>query len=36
MKLSVFRGVSVDGFLARPNHSVDFLDTGEQVPRRIL
>jgi dihydrofolate reductase len=32
MKLSVFCGVSVDGFLARPNHSVDFLDTGEQVP----
>jgi dihydrofolate reductase len=32
MKLSVFCGVSVDGFLARPNHSVDFLHTGEQVP----
>jgi dihydrofolate reductase len=32
MKLSVFCGVSVDGFLARPNHTVDFLDTGEQVP----
>jgi dihydrofolate reductase len=32
MKLSVFCGVSVDGFLARPNHSVDFLHAGEQVP----
>jgi dihydrofolate reductase len=32
MKLSVFCGVSVDGFLARPNHKVDFLDSGEQVP----
>jgi dihydrofolate reductase len=32
MKLSVFCGVSVDGFLARPNHTVDFLRTGEQVP----
>jgi dihydrofolate reductase len=24
--------VSVDGFLARPNHALDFLDTGEQAP----
>jgi len=32
MKLSVFCGVSVDGFLARPNHTVDFLDTPEQGP----
>lgn len=32
MKLSVFCGVSVDGFLARPNHTVDFLDTGGQEP----
>jgi dihydrofolate reductase len=32
MKLSVFCGVSVDGFLARPNHGLDFLGTGEQEP----
>lgn len=32
MKLSVFCGVSVDGFLARPNNTVDFLETGENVP----
>ncbi len=32
MMLSVFCGVSVDGFLARPNHALDFLHTGEQVP----
>jgi dihydrofolate reductase len=32
MKLSVFCGVSVDGFLARPNHALDFLKTGEQEP----
>jgi dihydrofolate reductase len=32
MKLSVFCGVSVDGFLARPNHALDFLDSGEQEP----
>ena len=32
MKLSVFCGVSVDGFLARLNHKVDFLDTEEQEP----
>jgi dihydrofolate reductase len=32
MKLSVFCGVSVDGFLARPNHALDFLSTGEQEP----
>ena len=32
IKLSVFCGVSVDGFLARLNHKVDFLDTEEQEP----
>ncbi len=32
MKLSVFCGISVDGFLARPNHTFDFLDTPEQGP----
>ena len=32
MKLSVFCGVSVDGFLARLNHELDFLHTGEQEP----
>lgn len=32
MKLSVFCGVSVDGFLARPNHALDFLDAGGQAP----
>ena len=32
MNLSVFCGVSVDGFLARPNHTLDFLHTGEQEP----
>jgi dihydrofolate reductase len=32
IKLSVFCGVSVDGFLARPNHSLDFLDAGGQEP----
>ena len=32
MKLSVFCGVSVDGFLARPDHGLDFLETGEQEP----
>ncbi len=32
MKLSVFCGVSVDGFLARLNHALDFLHTGEQGP----
>lgn len=30
MKLSVFCGISVDGFLARPNHALDFLDAGGQ------
>jgi hypothetical protein len=28
MKLSVFCGVSVDGFLARHDDRFDFLDTG--------
>jgi len=32
MKLSVFCGVSVDGFLARPDDALDFLDTGGQEP----
>src|ERR1700756_2242276 len=32
MKLSVFCGVSVDGFLARPDDALDFLQTGEQEP----
>ena len=32
MKLSVFCGESVDGFLARPNHALDFLDAGGQEP----
>jgi dihydrofolate reductase len=32
VKISVFCGVSVDGFLARPDHSFDFLDAGEQEP----
>ncbi|HEY3928643.1 MAG TPA: dihydrofolate reductase family protein [Candidatus Koribacter sp.] len=32
MKVSVFCGVSVDGFLARPNHALDFLDTPGQGP----
>jgi dihydrofolate reductase len=32
MKLSVFCGVSVDGFLARPNGALDFLDAGGQEP----
>ena len=32
MKLSVFCGVSVDGFLARADHALDFLDAGEQEP----
>ncbi len=32
MKLSVFCGVSVDGFLARPNHTLDFLDAGGSEP----
>ena len=32
IKLSVFCGVSVDGFLARPNHALDFLDAGGQEP----
>jgi len=32
MKLSVFCGVSVDGFLARPDDALDFLQSGEQEP----
>ena len=30
MKLSAFCGVSVDGFLARPDDSLDFLHTDER------
>ena len=32
MKLSVFCGTSVDGFLARLDDTFDFLQTGEQEP----
>ena len=32
IKTSVFCGVSVDGFLARPDHGLDFLETHEQEP----
>lgn len=32
IKLSVFCGVSLDGFLARPDDTFDFLQTGEQEP----
>lgn len=32
MKLSVFCGVSLDGFLARPDDTFDFLKAGEGVP----
>ena len=32
IKLSVFCGVSVDGFLARRDHTFDFLDTDKQEP----
>jgi dihydrofolate reductase len=32
MKCSVFCGVSVDGFLARPDHALDFLDAGGHEP----
>lgn len=32
MKLSVFCGISVDGFLARPDGALDFLDAGAQEP----
>lgn len=32
MQLSAFCGVSVDGFLARPDDALDFLAAGEQVP----
>lgn len=32
MKLSVFCGTSVDGFLARPDDTFDFLKAGEAVP----
>jgi dihydrofolate reductase len=32
MKLSVFCGISVDGFLARPDDALDFLDAGGQTP----
>ena len=32
MKTTVFCGISVDGFLARLNHTFDFLDTSDQGP----
>jgi dihydrofolate reductase len=32
MKLSIFCGLSVDGFLARLDDALDFLNTGEQAP----
>jgi dihydrofolate reductase len=32
MRLSVFCGLSVDGFLARPDDTLDFLETGEREP----
>lgn len=32
MKTSVFVGVSVDGFIARPNGDLDFLDAGGSEP----
>jgi dihydrofolate reductase len=32
IRLSVFCGISVDGFLARRDHRVDFLDTPDQEP----
>lgn len=32
MKCSVFCGVSVDGFLARPDDGLDFLDAGGEAP----
>lgn len=32
MKVSVFCGTSVDGFLARPDDTFDFLNAGEGVP----
>jgi len=32
MRLSVFCGLSVDGFLARPDDALDFLDAGGQEP----
>ena len=32
MKLSVFCGLSVDGFMARPDDTFDFLNTGDKEP----
>jgi dihydrofolate reductase len=32
MMTSAFVGTSVDGFLARPNHALDFLDAGGSEP----
>ena len=32
IRLSVFCGISVDGFLARLDHTLDFLETGGQEP----
>jgi len=36
MRLSVFCGVSLDGFLARPDDALDFLHTGEQEPHGFM
>jgi dihydrofolate reductase len=36
MRLSVFCGVSVDGFLARPDDALDFLHTSEQEPHGFM
>lgn len=32
LQLSAFCGTSLDGFLARPDHALDFLDAGAQEP----
>ena len=32
MKVSVFIGISVDGFIARPNGDLDFLPVGSGIP----
>ena len=36
MKISVFCGVSLDGFLARPDDTFDFLKAGEGVPHGFI
>jgi hypothetical protein len=35
LNLSVFCGVSVDGFLARPNHALDFLRPAKKPQKRV-